>query len=186
VRLNPETFAGSPAVVILDRDGTIVIDHGYLDDPAGLEFLPGAAEGLRQMYARGHRLVVITNQSGIGRGFFSEARLQQIHARFVAMVQEAGARIERIYYCPHAPDSGCECRKPGTALLLQAAAELDFVPRESVVIGDKSSDVALGRAVGARTIYIRGAEPVAAVAADHVADNLTEAAQILARTAVES
>jgi D-glycero-D-manno-heptose 1,7-bisphosphate phosphatase len=187
VRLKPDARADKPEVVILDRDGTIVIDRNYLDDPAALEFLPGAAAGLRRMYERGHRLVVITNQSGIGRGFFSEARLQEIHARFAEMVQAAGARIERIYYCPHAPDSGCECRKPGTALLLQAATELGFIPRESVVIGDKASDVELGRAVGARTILIRGDEPLPASGADWVVDNLMEAAAMLAGTAaVES
>jgi D-glycero-D-manno-heptose 1,7-bisphosphate phosphatase len=186
VRLNPEKRAANPEVVILDRDGTIVIDRGYLGDPAGLEFLPGAAAGLRRMYEQGHRLVVITNQSGIGRGFFSEQRLEEIHARFEQMVREAGARIERIYYCPHAPDSGCECRKPGTALLLQAAQELGFVPGECIVIGDKASDVALGRAVGARTVYIRGDAPVAASDADFVADNLMEAANILGSAAVES
>jgi D-glycero-D-manno-heptose 1,7-bisphosphate phosphatase len=140
--------------VILDRDGTIVIDRGYLDDPAGLEFTPGAAEGLRWLHSHGHRLVVITNQSGVGRGLFTLDRLESMNARLRAMVAEAGARLEGIYYCPHAPGTACACRKPAPGLLLQAAHELGFDPSAAVVIGDKASDVELGHRVGAATVLI--------------------------------
>ncbi len=175
-------------VVILDRDGTIVIDRGYLDDPAGLEFLPGAAEGLRYLYERGFRLVVITNQSGIGRGRFSVERLQQIHDQFSEMVRSAGARIEAIYFCPHRPDDGCDCRKPGSALLLQAASELGFDAGDSVVIGDKPSDIEFGRRVNATTMFVRdsradGAEH--AQDADFIVDDLMQAAHIIADTNLE-
>jgi D-glycero-D-manno-heptose 1,7-bisphosphate phosphatase len=140
--------------IVLDRDGTMVIDRHYLDDPQGLEFEPNAAEGLRRMYERGHRLVVITNQSGIGRGLFSVERLAAIHARLGAMVKEAGAQLAGIYYCPHTPEDGCSCRKPGSQLLLRAAADLGFDPAESVVIGDKMSDVEFGARLGAATVLI--------------------------------
>jgi D-glycero-D-manno-heptose 1,7-bisphosphate phosphatase len=174
--------------VILDRDGTIVIDRGYLDDPAGLEFLPGAAEGLRYLYERGFRLVVITNQSGIGRGRFTTERLAQIHDRFTELVRAAGARIEAIYFCPHRPDDGCDCRKPGSALLLQAASELGFNPADAVVIGDKPSDIEFGRRVSATTIFVRDAranDVEHAQDADFVVDDLMQAAHIIADTHLE-
>jgi D-glycero-D-manno-heptose 1,7-bisphosphate phosphatase len=128
--------------VILDRDGTIVVDRGYLDDPAQLQFLPGAAEGLRQLRAGGHRIVVLTNQSGVGRGRFPLTRLHEIHATLLEMVRQAGAEIDAIYYCPHRPEEDCSCRKPRPKLLLEAAAELGFEP--SAAARDRRSDLAGG------------------------------------------
>jgi D-glycero-D-manno-heptose 1,7-bisphosphate phosphatase len=168
-------------VVILDRDGTIVIDRGYLDDPAGLEFLPGAAEGLRSLYSQGYRLVVITNQSGVGRGLFPIERVYAMNARLERMVEEAGTRLEHIYFCPHAPDAGCDCRKPALSLMTQAAAELGFDPAGAIVIGDKASDVEFGRRAGALTMLIGNPEsPLASSATpDYVVGNLQEAADIM-------
>jgi D-glycero-D-manno-heptose 1,7-bisphosphate phosphatase len=99
--------SASDKVVILDRDGTVVIDRGYLSDPAGLEFEPGAAEGLRWLYAQGYRLIVVTNQSGVGRGFFAMERVLAMNARLNVMVEAAGAKLAGIYVCPHAPDRLC-------------------------------------------------------------------------------
>ncbi len=171
-------------VIILDRDGTVVIDRGYLDNPDGLEFLPGAAEGLRSLHSQGYRLVVITNQSGVGRGYFPIERVDEMNARLNRMVEEAGARLEAIYVCPHAPDAGCDCRKPGLGLMMLAAAELGFDPAASVVIGDKDSDIEFGRRAGAKTIRISAmtqpagaAATTGAVAADAVAPNLVDAAR---------
>src|SRR6185437_1189986 len=141
-------------VILLDRDGTLVIDRGYLGDPAGLEILPGAAEALGRLHRAGHRLVVVSNQSGVGRGLLSEERLEQINARLSQMVREAGAQLAGIYCCPHRPEERCECRKPGTALVQQAARELGFDPSAAVVIGDKASDVELGRRLGALTVRL--------------------------------
>lgn len=166
-------------VVLLDRDGTIVVDRGYLDNAAGLEFLPGAAEGLRLLYAEGYRLVVITNQSGIGRGLFELERLHEMNARLTAMVEEAGARLAGIYWCPHAPEDDCACRKPEPGLILQAAEELGFDPAHAVVIGDKDSDIESGRRVGATTVLIaanRAAAGARAAGADVVAADLLAAA----------
>ncbi len=97
-------------VVLLDRDGTIVVDKDYLSDPNLLELAPYAAQGLRWLYSHGYRLIVVTNQSGVGRGFFSLADMEAVNARLIAMVEDIGARIERIYSCPHAPDDVCRCR----------------------------------------------------------------------------
>ncbi len=166
-------------VAILDRDGTIVVDRGYLDDPAGLEFEPGAAEGLNWLYSHGYRLIVITNQSGIGRGYFPLERLEAMNARLNLMVEEAGARLEGIYACPHAPEAGCACRKPALGLLTRAAADLRFNPALAVVIGDKESDVEFGRRAGARTILIApdGPRSQARAQPDLIAPNLMEAAR---------
>lgn len=178
-------------VVLLDRDGTVVFDRDYLDDPAGLAFLPGAAEGLRRLHRGGYRLVIVSNQSGVGRGIFSAQRLEAMNQRLLAMVQEAGAALAGVYCCPHHPDEGCGCRKPNPGLVEQAARELHFEPRESIVIGDRDSDIELGHRIGAVTIRLLA--PVAAPslsradptgdrgqpAADYIAANLFEAAQII-------
>ena len=169
-------------VVILDRDGTIVRNRHYLSDPAGLELLPGAAEGLRALHEQSFRLVVITNQSGVGRGLFSLEQLQAMNVRLLQMVDNIGGRIERIYVCPHRPDENCGCRKPGTQLLLQAASELAFDPARAVVIGDKPSDVEFGRRVGALTMLIAAQERLDASPSscpDHVVRDLRDAASVL-------
>jgi D-glycero-D-manno-heptose 1,7-bisphosphate phosphatase len=176
-------------IVVLDRDGTIVVDREYLDDPQGLQFLPGAAEGLRRLHQCGYRLVVISNQSGVGRGLFTLERLQQINARLAQMVLEAGAQIDGIYCCPHRPDEHCDCRKPQIRLLQQAAHDLGFDPRAAIVVGDKGSDIQLGKRVGATTVLIsanaahgrrRGKEP-APLAADYAVADLLQVAQIIER-----
>jgi D-glycero-D-manno-heptose 1,7-bisphosphate phosphatase len=168
----------SDKVIVLDRDGTIVVDRGYLDDAAGLEFEPGAAEGLRSLYRHGYRLVVITNQSGVGRGLFPLERVYEMNARLKAMVEDVGARIGGIYFCPHAPDAGCACRKPALGLLAQAAAECRFNPASAVVIGDKESDIEFGWLAGAKTILIAAEKPSpsARIKADFVAPDLLTAA----------
>jgi D-glycero-D-manno-heptose 1,7-bisphosphate phosphatase len=168
--------------VVLDRDGTMVVDRHYLSDPDGLEFLPGAAEGLRSMYQQGCRLVVISNQSGVGRGMFSIDALERMNVKLMQMVEQAGARLERIYFCPHRPEDGCSCRKPGTGLMSTAANDLGFDPREAVVIGDKSSDVEFGRSCGAVTVLIDldpTSERARSSHADHVVPDLREAARIV-------
>ncbi len=176
-RSNPKSRI---TTVVLDRDGTLVVDRNYLDDPDQLEFLPLAREGLCRLHQRGYRLVVISNQSGVGRGLFSLERLDQINVRLQQMARTAGAELSRIYCCPHRPEEGCACRKPGTALLLQAARELDFDPKAAVVIGDKASDVELGRRVGALTLLISTDPGVRTEPpADHVVTDLLAAANLL-------
>jgi D-glycero-D-manno-heptose 1,7-bisphosphate phosphatase len=170
-------------IVILDRDGTIVVDRHYLADPAGLEFLPGAAQGLRRLHEQGHRLVVISNQSGIGRGLLTLSQLEAVHERLLQMMREAGAPLEAIYFCPHAPDAGCECRKPRSELFWRAAAELGFKPAEAVVVGDKASDIEFGHRVGVKTIFIAGqpgpTAPGDGPKPDFVATDLVQAASAI-------
>ncbi len=170
--------------VILDRDGTIVVDRGYLDDPQQLRFLPGAAEGLSMLHRAGHPLVVVSNQSGVGRGLFTLGRLQEVNRRLSAMLEAAGAPLSGIYYCPHRPEEGCDCRKPNTGLLRAAAAAVGFEPGNAIVIGDKSSDIELGRRVGATTILVStgtSASDGQPVEPDHIVRDLLEAARIIER-----
>jgi len=167
-------------IIIFDRDGTLVIDREYLADPKGLEFEAGAVEGLRLLRDHGYRFVVITNQSGVGRGLFPIENLHAMNQRLLCMVESIGARLEGIYYCPHAPDAGCDCRKPGQALMNRAAAELGFDPAATIVIGDRDSDVEFGRRAGARTIRVtKRALPAGAVEADLVVRDIEEAAHAL-------
>jgi D-glycero-D-manno-heptose 1,7-bisphosphate phosphatase len=168
--------------VILDRDGTIVVDRGYLDDPEGLEFLPGAAEALRKLHERGHRLIVVSNQSGVGRGRLTLERMHEVNDRFARMVEDIGAKLDGIYCCIHKPEEECECRKPRTQLVLEAAAALGFDPANSVVIGDKSSDVELGQRLRATTMLVSNtgaASDGLPARPDYVIGDLLQAATII-------
>ena len=170
--------------VLLDRDGTIIIERHYLSDPRQIEFLPGAVTGLRHMLRMGLGLVVVTNQSAVGRGFFDEAHLELIHRHLRELLKVEGIHLEGIYFCPHTPESNCSCRKPRPGLVEQAAKELDFDLHASFVIGDKPADIELGRQVRATTFLVRsgyGAEFAddPAVNPDYVADDLTAAAQTI-------
>jgi D-glycero-D-manno-heptose 1,7-bisphosphate phosphatase len=170
--------------VLLDRDGTIIIERHYLSDPRQIEFLPGAVTGLRHMLGMGLGLVVVTNQSAVGRGFFDEAHLDLIHQRLNELLEAEGIHLEGIYFCPHTPEDGCYCRKPRPGLIERAAKEFDFDLQASFVIGDKPADIELGREVGATTFLVRtgyGAEFAddPTVNPDYVADDLSAAAQTI-------
>jgi len=168
--------------VLLDRDGTLIVERTYLSDPDQVELIPGAAAGLRRLAARGLGLVVVTNQSGIGRGLFDAARLVEIHERLIEALRAEQVELDAIYFCPHHPDDACGCRKPRPALALRAAAELGFDPARAFVVGDMASDVALGRALGATTLLVRTGHGAATLTrgeacADYVVDDLQAAAE---------
>ncbi|MFQ5488638.1 MAG: D-glycero-alpha-D-manno-heptose-1,7-bisphosphate 7-phosphatase, partial [Gammaproteobacteria bacterium] len=172
--------------VVLDRDGTLIVERHYLSNPAQVELIPEAARGLRQLEKMGLGLVVVTNQSGIGRGFFDQARLNLIHRRLQGLLEAKGVHLDGIYVCPHRPEDNCRCRKPGTGLLELAAQELHFDPQASFVIGDKPCDIELGQRIGATTLLVRtgyGARVAAEgkVAPDYVVDHLGQAAQVIRR-----
>jgi D-glycero-D-manno-heptose 1,7-bisphosphate phosphatase len=170
--------------VILDRDGTIIVERHYLSDPQQVELLPNAANGLRHMREMKLGLVVITNQSAIGRGFFDEARLNRIHERLDGLLEIEGISLDALYFCPHTPEDDCACRKPRPGLIEVAAADLNFDPRDCFVIGDKPCDIELGQRVGATTFLVRtgyGAQVVSdpMITPDYVVDDLWAAAQII-------
>lgn len=149
--MNPgeEKFA-----VFVDRDGTICFDKHYLADPGGLELIQSVAEGIKKLNDAGIPVIVITNQSGIGRGYFTEKQLEAIHGKMKDLLAEQGARVDDIFYCPHLPDSGCGCRKPRTGMLLQAQDKLGLDLKRSFVIGDRTMDVEMAHAVGAKAVLV--------------------------------
>jgi histidinol-phosphate phosphatase family protein len=140
----------------LDRDGTIIHDANYVLDPADVELLPGAADAIRGLAERDIAVVVITNQSGIARGWLSVADYDAVNRRLAELLAAAGARVDATYMCPHHPDvSGpCDCRKPGLALYRQAIAEHELDPARSVFIGDRWRDVAPASTLGGRAILL--------------------------------
>lgn len=132
----------------LDRDGTIIIDKGYLDNPANIEFIDGIPETLQKIKACGYLIVMVSNQSGVARGYFTEDTVQCVNeAVQERLQQEYGIKLDGMYYCPHHPVYGkeiynqdCDCRKPKPGMILQAAQDLDIDINSSVMIGDKESD----------------------------------------------
>lgn len=140
--------------VFLDRDGTIARDVPYCRRPEDFEILPGVPEAIRLLNQNGFRIVVITNQSGIARGYFDEQTLAQIHNKMEGELAQDGAQVDAIYYCPHHPDDGCRCRKPKTALFLKAAKELGIDFGLSYVVGDMQIDIDAGKALGCKTVLV--------------------------------
>lgn len=146
----------------LDRDGTIIRDGHYLADPAGVELLAGAADALRTLVKAGYGLVVVSNQSGIARGIIAPAAHEAVHARFVEVLAAEGIELAAAYYCAHGPDDGCACRKPRPGMIQRAVAEHGFVAAESLMVGDKLSDVQAGRAAGCTTVLLSPDEDASA------------------------
>lgn len=144
----------------LDRDGTIIVDRDYPGDPDAVELIPGAADAIRRLRDAGFAAVMVTNQSGIGRGLISEAAYRAVQGRMEEMLAAAGVRLDGVYYCPHAPEAACTCRKPATGLYLQAAQELGVDLAASVYVGDRMRDVLPGVALGGRGFFVRGTEAV--------------------------
>jgi D-glycero-D-manno-heptose 1,7-bisphosphate phosphatase len=170
--------------VLVDRDGTVVVEKNYLSDPRQLELIPGAAQGLRRLRKLGLGLLMVTNQSGVGRGYFDKAQVDLIHQRLVEVLAAEGVSLDGIYYCPHTPEDNCLCRKPRPQLVELAAAEHGFDPRLSFVVGDKPCDVELGRNVGATTILVQTGygRQVAAdglTSPDYLASDVRDAVRII-------
>jgi D-glycero-D-manno-heptose 1,7-bisphosphate phosphatase len=140
--------------VFLDRDGTINEEVDYLDDPERLRLIPGAGEAIRLLKNAGIPVIVVSNQSGVGRGYFSKATVEAIHQQLAKRLAMHGACVDAIYYCPHHPDEGCECRKPKAGMLLQAARKHGIDTRRAFMVGDKVSDLDAGREVGCRTLLV--------------------------------
>ena len=190
--------AGRPAV-FLDRDGTINEQMGYVNHLSRFQLLPGVARAIRSLNEAGLPVVVVTNQSGLARGYFPESLLEAVHAELHRLLAREGAHLDGLYICPHHPEAkeerfrlDCDCRKPRPGLLERAAAELGLDLGRSYMVGDRWSDLRCGAAVGATTVlvltgYGRGdaayVGPGQTVQPDHVAEDLEAAARwILDRT----
>jgi histidinol-phosphate phosphatase family protein len=172
--------------VFLDRDGTIARDVHYCRRPEDFELLPTAPEAIRLLNDSDFKVIVITNQSGIARGYFTEHTLAKIHEKMENELARDGARVDAIYYCPHHPDDGCDCRKPGTALYRRAAQEVDVDFHQSYVVGDMPMDVEAGRNLGCTTVLV-ATEPKQGKdilgSPDYTAGTLLDAAQWITRHA---
>ncbi|MBI5882908.1 MAG: D-glycero-beta-D-manno-heptose 1,7-bisphosphate 7-phosphatase [Elusimicrobia bacterium] len=145
--------------VFLDRDGVLVEDVDYVRSVRQLEVLPGAAEAVRRLGKAGLKVVVVSNQSGVGRGYFSRRTLQRIHAELKARLARAGARLDAIYCCPHLPPGQgvkpCGCRKPGTGLVEKAARRWGLELPECFFVGDSTTDLQTARNAGCAPVLVR-------------------------------
>lgn len=170
--------------VLLDRDGTINEEVGYVLDPSALRLIAGSAEAIRTFRELGLGVVVVTNQAPIARGWITERQLAGIHERLAELLAAEGADVDGVEHCPHDRDDGCACRKPGTLMVERAAARFGFDPVEAFVVGDHAGDVEMGRRVGATSILVRtghGPEELEAARpfADHVVADLLEASELI-------
>lgn len=168
--------------VFLDRDGTINEDVGYLAKPDDLRMIDGAAISIKRLNDAGVKVIVISNQSGVGRGYFSGDDVEAVNGRLVELLAAEGARLDGVYYCAHRPDEGCGCRKPGTGLPDKAAAEHGIDNSMSYVVGDKASDMGLAEKIGAKGVMVmtgNGPEEVKKLAGkpDFVARDIGEAVE---------
>jgi D-glycero-D-manno-heptose 1,7-bisphosphate phosphatase len=184
---------GSRPAVFIDRDGTLTEEVGYVNHPQRLRLLPRSAEAIRRLNAAGVAAVVVTNQAGIARGYFTEEILHAVNAALVEQLKQAGAHLDGLYVCTHHPTEGrppyrarCDCRKPAPGLLLRAAEDLRLDLHASTMVGDKASDLVPARAVGARAVLVltgyglgewEHRRETFETAPDHVAGDLLDAVE---------
>jgi D-glycero-D-manno-heptose 1,7-bisphosphate phosphatase len=146
--------------IFLDKDGTLIEDLPYNVDPRRIRLAPGARDAIRLLAAAGHRFVIASNQSGVARGYFTEAELDEVRAHLEWVVEDLGGQLVGFYACPHLPEGinefaiECDCRKPAPGLILRAAEELDIDLDASWFVGDTWMDAVAGRAAGCRTIMV--------------------------------
>lgn len=143
-----------PAIFI-DRDDTLIRNIPYLSDPSKVELTPGAGSALATLAKVGFLLILVTNQSGIGRGYFTVHELNAVHERLKELLKASGVVLDGIYYCPHAPNQECNCRKPKTGMLEQACSDHRIDLARSIMVGDSQQDIEMGKAFGLRTVQLR-------------------------------
>lgn len=189
---------GKRRAVFLDRDGTINREVQYLSRVSDLELIKGAARGIVMLNRAGFRVIVVTNQSGVARGFFDEQRVLEINRALSLMLEKQGARIDAWYYCPHHPAEGqgeyctvCSCRKPATGMVEQACRQYPVDVSKSFVVGDTLRDMKLAWNCGMSAVLVKtghgkdalaGMEPHVAARIDHIAPDLLEAAEWICDT----
>ena len=161
------------AAAFLDRDGVINVDRAYVHRWEDFEFVPGSLDAVARLAGAGYRIVVVTNQSGIARGMYTQAQYEALTARMLAAFEERGVRITAVYHCPHHPAGrvaafarDCDCRKPAPGMLLRAAAEHGLSLPDSILVGDRGSDIAAARTAGVGRAFL--------VRSDHVDSDAEE------------
>lgn len=164
--------------VILDRDGVINVNKGYVHKLEDFEFLPKAIAALKRL-PKDFKLIIITNQSGIGRGFYTEKQFLSFSKVVEDLLLQQGIRIDKTYYCPHPPEINCECRKPKPALLKKAIKDFNLDVKSCFVIGDKTADIKMGETCGCHTILVKtgygGKDKEYAVNPNYIAEDLYDA-----------
>lgn len=180
LKLKPPKMA--PAI-FLDRDGTINREIGYVNEPEKFEILPHALDGLKKMQDMGYRLVVVTNQGGIGLGYFTKEDFYQVNKKMLKEISKAGITIDKIYFCPHGKGESCPCRKPEIGLILRAKKDLNIDLSHSFLIGDSGVDIEAGARAGMQTILIESEfgpnSQTLEIKPDFIAKDLLEAADII-------
>jgi D-glycero-D-manno-heptose 1,7-bisphosphate phosphatase len=173
-------------LVILDRDGVINFDSDqFIKSPQEWQPIPGSLEAIASLNQAGFRVVVASNQSGVGRGLFDMATLNAIHAKMHKLVLQGGGRIDAVFFCPHAADSRCQCRKPKPGLMLEIGARLHVDLKDVPVVGDALRDIQAARSVGARPMLVKTGKGLRTLASGElpadvqVYEDLREAANIL-------
>ena len=177
------SYSTRPAV-FLDRDGTINEHVEYLSEPSKFQEIPGAYRGIKRLQDLGFRIIVVTNQPGIGLGYFSREDLYAVNREMMKQASQQGCSFDKIYFCPHSKADNCECRKPGTYFIERAQRELSIDVRKSFVIGDMTSDIKFGLDAGAQTVLVKtgrgGDDGIFSVTPHHTAKDLLEAAEVIA------
>ncbi|MFN0015394.1 MAG: D-glycero-alpha-D-manno-heptose-1,7-bisphosphate 7-phosphatase [Saprospiraceae bacterium] len=171
--------------LFLDRDGVINrrIAGEYARTPADFVFLPGVLEAVKILAGQFGRIVVVTNQAGIGKGLMTRTDLAAVHRKMLAGIRRAGGRIDRVYHCPHRPYTGCGCRKPATGMALQARTDFPEIEFETAwMVGDSLSDMQFGQALGMKTVLIAGKEEEAKALASIAVDARVESLLAFARS----
>lgn len=156
--LELEVWTEPRRAAFLDRDGVLIEDRGYLSDPAGIAWIPGAVEAIRRLRAEGYAPILATNQSGVGRGMFTQDALDRFHEALVARLNALEAPLAAIAWCPHGPNEACDCRKPLPGMLEEAFAALPLVREGSFMVGDREGDVQAGEAAGIRGLLFEGGD----------------------------
>ena len=150
----PKTAAGPRSAVFLDRDGTVSEEVGYLYDSSMYRIFPWTGPAIQRLNAKGLHVILATNQSGIGRGYFTEDMVHRVHRKLSDEIGRSGARLDATYFCPHTPDSCRDCRKPHPGMLYRARDEMAVDLETSYMVGDRQTDVEAGKAAGTRTILV--------------------------------
>lgn len=180
--------AGRIAAIFMDRDGTVSEEVGYMYHAGLFRPFPWTGEAIQKINASGMKSILITNQSGVERGYFPESRLHEVHEILQQALKQSEARLDAIYYCPHAPEKGCDCRKPRPGMILRAAEDLGIDLDSSFMIGDRYVDVRAADAAGIRSVLVRSGDGVAEFAQyggspgpqpNFVADNLLAAVEAI-------
>ena len=149
--------------LFLDRDGVVNVDHGYVGKVEDFQFVDGILDCIRRFQKKGFQPIVVTNQSGIGRGYYTLEDFENVTDFMLRTMREHGIEIDRshVFFCPHAPDAGCDCRKPNPGMFLQAKKRFDIDMPHSIMIGDKPSDIEAAKAAGVgKTILVTKNEPI--------------------------